>query len=118
MPNNELQLNTTYDMRYTKPLDIIAPLTPRNTSNKIILQKQMEKLQALRKKVQYINIYIYIYIYICIYKFLFIYGYKNCTSTASYKLKSSCSINSPERRRLSTDFLQLNIQLYRSLEIK
>ena len=44
MHNNELQLYTTYDMRYTKPLDIIAPLTPRNTSNKIILQKQMEKL--------------------------------------------------------------------------
>ena len=44
MPNNELQLYTTYDMRYTKPLDTIAPLTPRNTSNKIILQKQMKKL--------------------------------------------------------------------------
>ena len=44
MPNIELQLYTTYDMRYTKPLDIIAPLTPRNTSNKIILQKQMKKL--------------------------------------------------------------------------
>ena len=44
MPNNELQLYTTYDMRYTKPLDAIAPITPRNTSNKIILQKQMEKL--------------------------------------------------------------------------
>ena len=34
MPNNELQLYTTCDMRYTKPLDTIAPLTPRNTSNK------------------------------------------------------------------------------------
>ena len=44
MPNNELQLYTTYDKRYTKSLDTIAPLTPRNTSNKIILQKQMEKL--------------------------------------------------------------------------
>ena len=44
MPNNELQLYTIYDMRYTKGLDTIAPLTPRNTSNKIILQKQMEKL--------------------------------------------------------------------------
>ena len=44
MPNNELQLYTTYDMRYTKPLDTIAPLKSRNTSNKIILQKQMEKL--------------------------------------------------------------------------
>ena len=44
MPNNELQFNTTYDMRYTKQLDTIASLTPRNTSNKIILQKQMEKL--------------------------------------------------------------------------
>ena len=44
MPNSELQLYTTYDMRYTKPLDTIAPLTPRNTSNKIILQKQMEKM--------------------------------------------------------------------------
>ena len=43
MPNNELQLYTTYDMRYTKSLATIAPLTPRNTSNKIILQKQMEK---------------------------------------------------------------------------
>ena len=29
MPNNELQLYTTYDMRYTKALDTIAPLTPR-----------------------------------------------------------------------------------------
>ena len=27
-PNNELQLYTTYDMRYTKPLATIAPLTP------------------------------------------------------------------------------------------
>ena len=44
MPNNELQLCTTYDMRYTIPLDTIAPLTPRITSNKIILLKQMEKL--------------------------------------------------------------------------
>ena len=44
MPNNELELYTTYDMGYTNPLDTIAPLTPRNTSNKIILQKQMEKL--------------------------------------------------------------------------
>ena len=44
MPNNELQLYTKYDMRYTKRLDTIAPLTPRNTSNKIILPKQMEKL--------------------------------------------------------------------------
>ena len=44
MPNNELQLYTTYVMRYTKPRDTIAPLTPRNTSNKIILQKQIEKL--------------------------------------------------------------------------
>ena len=44
MPNKELQLYTTYDMPYTKPLDTIAPLIPRNTSNKIILQKQMEKL--------------------------------------------------------------------------
>ena len=44
MPNNERQLYTTYDMRYTKPSDTIAPQTPRNTSNKIILQKQMEKL--------------------------------------------------------------------------
>ena len=44
MPNNDLQLYTTYDMRYTKPLDTIAPLTPRNISNKIILQKQMVKL--------------------------------------------------------------------------
>ena len=26
MHNNELQLYTTYDMRYTKPLDTIAPL--------------------------------------------------------------------------------------------
>ena len=26
MPNNELQLYTTYDMRYTKRLDTIAPL--------------------------------------------------------------------------------------------
>ena len=33
MPNNEQQLYTTYDMRYTKTLDTIAPLTPRNTSN-------------------------------------------------------------------------------------
>ena len=33
-PNNELQLYTTYDMRYTKPLDTDAPLTPRNASNK------------------------------------------------------------------------------------
>ena len=47
MPNNELQLYATYDMRYTKPLDTIAPLTPRNTSNKIILQKQMEKLRLI-----------------------------------------------------------------------
>ena len=39
MPNNELQLYATYDMRYTKPLDTIAPLTPRNTSNKIIITK-------------------------------------------------------------------------------
>ena len=39
MPNNELQLYTTYDMRYTRQLDTIAPLTTRNTSNKIILQK-------------------------------------------------------------------------------
>ena len=31
MPNNKLQLYTTYDMRYTKPLDKISPLTPRNT---------------------------------------------------------------------------------------
>ena len=31
MPNNELQLYTTYDMRYTKPLDTIAPLTPIKT---------------------------------------------------------------------------------------
>ena len=31
MPNNELQLYTTYYMRYTKPLDTIASLTPRNT---------------------------------------------------------------------------------------
>ena len=31
MPNNELQLYTTYDMRYTKPLDTITQLTPRNT---------------------------------------------------------------------------------------
>ena len=30
--HNELQLYTTCDMRYTKPLDTIAPLTPRNTS--------------------------------------------------------------------------------------
>ena len=37
MPNNELQLYTTYDIRYTKLLDTIAPLTPRNTSIKIIL---------------------------------------------------------------------------------
>ena len=44
MPNNELQLYTTYDMRYTKPLDTIAPLTPRNTSNNIILDKKTEKL--------------------------------------------------------------------------
>ena len=44
MPNNELQLYTTYDMRYTKPLDTIAPLTPSRTSNKIILQNQIEKL--------------------------------------------------------------------------
>ena len=44
MPNNELQLYTTCDMRYTKSLDTIAPLTQRKTSNKIILQKQMEKL--------------------------------------------------------------------------
>ena len=44
MSNNELQLYTTYDMRYTKPLVTIAPLNPRNTLNKIILQKQMEKL--------------------------------------------------------------------------
>ena len=43
MTNNELQLYTTYEMRYTKPLATIAPLTPRNTLNKIILQKQMEK---------------------------------------------------------------------------
>ena len=43
MSNNELQFYTTCDMRYTKSLDTIAPLTPRNTSNKIILQKQMEK---------------------------------------------------------------------------
>ena len=40
MPNNELQLYSTYDMRYTKSLDTIAPLTP----NKIIFQKQMVKL--------------------------------------------------------------------------
>ena len=39
MHNNELQLYTTYGMRYTKPLHTIAPLTPRNTSNKIILLK-------------------------------------------------------------------------------
>ena len=44
VPSNELQLYTTYDMRYTKPLNKIAPPTPRNTSNKIILQKQIEKL--------------------------------------------------------------------------
>ena len=44
MPNNELQLYTTYNMRYTKPIDTIALLTPRNTSNKKILQKQMDKL--------------------------------------------------------------------------
>ena len=42
MPNNELQLYTTYDMRYTKPQDTIAPLTPRNTSNKKKLQKDGE----------------------------------------------------------------------------
>ena len=41
MPNNELQLYATYDMRYMKPLDTIAPLKPRNTYNKIILQKQI-----------------------------------------------------------------------------
>ena len=40
MPNKELQLYTAYDMRYTKPLDTIAPLTPRNTSNKLILQSK------------------------------------------------------------------------------
>ena len=34
MPKNELQLHTTYDTRYTKPLDTIAPLTKRNTSHK------------------------------------------------------------------------------------
>ena len=28
--NNELQLYTTYDMRYTKSLDTITSLTPRN----------------------------------------------------------------------------------------
>ena len=39
MPNNELQLYTIYDMRYTKRLDTVASLTSRNTSNKIILQK-------------------------------------------------------------------------------
>ena len=39
MPNNELELYTIYDMRYTKRLDTVASLTPRNTSNKIILQK-------------------------------------------------------------------------------
>ena len=32
MPNNELQLYTTYDMRYTKPLDTNAPLSPRKMS--------------------------------------------------------------------------------------
>ena len=31
MPKNELQLYTTYDMRYTKQLDTVASLTPRNT---------------------------------------------------------------------------------------
>ena len=31
MPNNELQLYTTYDMRYTKTVDTRTPLTPRNT---------------------------------------------------------------------------------------
>ena len=31
-------------MRYTKQLDTIAPIKPRNTSIKIILQKKMKKL--------------------------------------------------------------------------
>ena len=44
MRNNELQLYTTYDMGYTKSLNAIALLTPRNTSNKIMLHKEMEKL--------------------------------------------------------------------------
>ena len=43
MPSNELQLYTTYDMRYTKPLDTIVPLKPGN-AKKNKLQKQMEKL--------------------------------------------------------------------------
>ena len=41
MPNNELQLYTTCDMRYMKPVDIIAPLTPRKTSNKKNIIKAM-----------------------------------------------------------------------------
>ena len=36
MPSNELQLYTTYDMRYTNPLDTIVPLKPGNaTKNNI-----------------------------------------------------------------------------------
>ena len=31
MPNNELQLYTTCEMQYTKPIDTITPLKPRNT---------------------------------------------------------------------------------------
>ena len=33
-----------------KPLDTIAPLTPRNTPNTIILQKQMEKLLLMTEQ--------------------------------------------------------------------
>ena len=43
MPNNEQQLYTTYDMRYTKPLDTIQRLTPRNTSNKKNITKANEE---------------------------------------------------------------------------
>ena len=35
IPKNELQLYTTCDIRYTKPLDTIAPLKPRNAYKNI-----------------------------------------------------------------------------------
>ena len=35
MPKNELQLCTTCDMRYTKPINTITPLKPRNIQNNI-----------------------------------------------------------------------------------
>ena len=46
------RLYTTYDMRYTKPLDTIAQLTPRNTSNKIILQTVGHRIAENQRKHQ------------------------------------------------------------------